>query len=202
MKMKMTFETSCRSLHSICSQIIDSLFQGALSPLSRQLISELLPQQPISELLLQLQPSLGILPRRASFPLPPVQIVFTSRHLQPPISIFLLPLPLGAFHLPRLRVVHVQLQLQRLLLLQFSGAMPQLRLQVFSARTRLQLQVSGAQTRLRPQASGARPRLRPQLKAYGIRPQLRASNALPQPPQFISPTFRLPRYAFESPVQD
>ena len=179
-----TFEISCHAhpLRSISSRITASHAQRVHSPPIQQPISEFLPQP---------QPSLDILPRAASSPLPPLHTIFISRHPLPLVSTYLLQ-PLVASHLPLLRVVLVQLRRrqQQLLLHRFSDARPQLRLQVSDARPQLRLQVSDA-----------RPQLRLQLKAYSILLQLLASSALLQLPQFLSSTYLLPQCAFASPVQ-
>ena len=167
----MTFEISChaRPLRSISSQIIASHAPRVHSPPIQQPISELLPQP---------QPSLDIHLRAASSPLPPVHTIFTSRHPLPLVSTYLLQ-PLVTSQLALLRVVHVQLRRQQLLIPRFSDARPHLRLQV----------------------SDARPQLRLQLQAYGVLLQLQASSALLQLPQFLSSTYLLPHCAFASPIQ-
>jgi hypothetical protein len=126
-----TFEISCHAhpLRSISSQIIASHAQRVHSPPIQQPISELLPQP---------QPYLDILPRAASFPLPPVHTIFTSRHPLPLVSTYLLQ-PLVTSQLALLRVVHVQLLLPR-----FSDARPHLRLQVSDARPQLWLQLQAS----------------------------------------------------------
>jgi hypothetical protein len=155
----MTFEISCHAhrLRSISCQIAVSHAPRAHSPPIQQPFSELLPRP---------QPSLDILPRAASSPLPPVHTVSTSRLPLPPVSTYP-PQPLVVSQLPLLRDVHAQLRRQ------------QLRLQV----------------------SDARPRPELQLKAYGALPQLLASSAQLQLPQFLSSNDRLPQCAFASPVQ-
>lgn len=131
----MTFEISCHAhrLHSISSQISASHAPRVHSPPIQQSISELLPQP---------QPSLDILPRAASSPLPPVHTIFTSRHPLPLVSTYLLQ-PLVASQLPLIRVVHVQLLLPR-----FSDVRPQLRLQLQAYGFLPQILTSSAQLQL------------------------------------------------------